>query len=126
MGSDQPSPSLEDAVLWGYRLLLDREPENAEIVQTHARAYRSVREVRRMFMQSEEFAERAAADGGRVPNSEVPFIFQLLPDRASQTSGSISSVSKPAANICRRLMRSCQVKSRGRPADFSVGHVRGL
>ncbi len=85
MGSDQASPSLEDAVLWGYRLLLDREPENAEIVQTHARAYRSVREVRRMFMQSEEFAERAAADGGRVPYSEVlmhfpPFTGQGEPD----------------------------------------------
>ena len=85
MAPDQPSPSLEDAVLWSYRLLLGREPENAEIVQTHARAHRSVSEIRRMFMQTEEFAERAAADGGRVPNSEIlvhfpPFTGQGEPD----------------------------------------------
>ena len=71
MASTQPNASLEDAVLWSYRLLLGREPETAQIVQTHAKAYRSVDEIRRIFIHSDEFAGRMTAEGARVPNSEV-------------------------------------------------------
>jgi hypothetical protein len=50
---------------------LGRQPESAEVVQRHARAYRPVAEIWRVFMQSEEFGQRVADVGARVPDSEI-------------------------------------------------------
>ena len=69
--SGKASSSLEDAVLWSYRLLLGREPESVEALQRHVRGHHSVAEVRQTFMHSKEFAERAAEAGVRTPDSEV-------------------------------------------------------
>ena len=62
---------LEEAVRWAYRLLLDREPESAEVIQAHAKAHQSVAAIRRAFMLSNEFSKKAAADEVRLPGSEV-------------------------------------------------------
>jgi FkbM family methyltransferase len=63
--------SLEDAVTWGYRLLLGREPESAEVVKMHASAHSSVGDIRAMFMKTEEFGNRAKADGIRAPDAQI-------------------------------------------------------
>jgi FkbM family methyltransferase len=67
----QSPPTMENAVLWSYRLLLGREPESVDVIQRHARGHHSVNEIRRTFMQSDEFGQRAAEAGARVPDAEV-------------------------------------------------------
>jgi FkbM family methyltransferase len=71
MTSTETSPVTEEAVLWSYRLLLGREPESDEVVQQHARTHASIADIRRIFMNSEEFGQRSAELGVRMPDSEV-------------------------------------------------------
>jgi FkbM family methyltransferase len=71
MTSADTRPVTEEAVLWSYRLLLGREPESAEVVQQHTRAHKTLADIRRIFMNSEEFGQRSAVLGVRVPDAEV-------------------------------------------------------
>jgi hypothetical protein len=72
MAASEASPSLEAAVLWSYRLLLGREPESVEALRLHAHTNRSIDEVRRAFMQSDEFARRTTEAGLRwIPKCSV-------------------------------------------------------
>lgn len=45
----------EEAVTWAYRLLLGRPPESPEVVSNTARTLPTIQELRRVFMNSEEF-----------------------------------------------------------------------
>ena len=47
-----------EAIVWAYRLFLDREPENLRSVRKMAAALRTSAEIRRCFMASEEFSLR--------------------------------------------------------------------
>ena len=46
-----------DAVVWGYALLFDREPENEATIVAHLKA-RTVGELRRSYLKSQEFQSR--------------------------------------------------------------------
>jgi|SRR6185437_4858990 len=48
----------EEAVAWAYRLILGRDPENAEVVQDHIQQVHSLSELRQRFLQSSEFIEQ--------------------------------------------------------------------
>jgi SAM-dependent methyltransferase len=50
---DEPTP-----VIWAYRLFLDREPENNQVVGNKAGRLTTSQELRREFMQSEEFRQK--------------------------------------------------------------------
>jgi SAM-dependent methyltransferase len=47
-----------EAVVWGYRLFLDREPENAQAIGEKARCCDSLQELRQVFLTSDEFKQR--------------------------------------------------------------------
>ena len=51
-------PSSEEAAIWAYRLILGREPENAEVVRDHVRCSASVTELRERFLECSEFTQR--------------------------------------------------------------------
>ena len=53
---DEPRPLDSEAIVWAYRLFLDREPENLQSVREMAAALRTSAEIRRCFMASEEFS----------------------------------------------------------------------
>lgn len=55
-----------EAIVWAYRLFLDREPDDPRTVRQMAAALRGSAEIRRCFMASEEFALRA--NGNRRPS----------------------------------------------------------
>jgi len=54
--------SWREAVTWAYRLFLDREPESGEVVELFSAAAGTSRELRRIFLSSDEF--RALNPGG--------------------------------------------------------------
>ncbi len=44
-----------EAVIWAYRLFLDREPESNQVIEDHLRKCSSTRELRDNFIYSTEF-----------------------------------------------------------------------
>jgi len=53
----------EEAVIWAYRLFLDREPESSAVVADTARAIKSWDGLRRQFTTSDEFRQRVGGGG---------------------------------------------------------------
>lgn len=47
-----------EAVLWGYRLFLDREPESEDVVDGKVKGTRNSQDLRREFMASDEFRQK--------------------------------------------------------------------
>ncbi|HEV2834315.1 MAG TPA: methyltransferase domain-containing protein [Pyrinomonadaceae bacterium] len=59
-GADRSAPSplknlTREAVVWAYRLFLDREPESEQVIEEHLRKCSSTRELRDNFIYSTEF-----------------------------------------------------------------------
>lgn len=74
--------ALEEAVIWGYRMLLGREPEDAAVVRAHALNNNSVDAIRRMFVETAEFkakesSERVAARWSEC--AQAPIVSQFPP-----------------------------------------------
>lgn len=68
MGGDRhsstsfPSSGLtREAVIWAYRLYLDRAPENEQVIEEHLRKCSSTEELRANFIYSTEFREKNAS-----------------------------------------------------------------
>ncbi|MDR0359377.1 MAG: FkbM family methyltransferase [bacterium] len=61
-GTAQPAGLTTEHVRWAYRLLLDREPENEDVLRSTARAIRTTPELRRAMMSSDEYQAHAVAD----------------------------------------------------------------
>lgn len=59
----------EDHVIWGYRLFLDREPENEAVVEEKLQHQQSTSDLRRNFMLSPEFG---------VKNPELTLLHENL------------------------------------------------
>ena len=53
----------EEDVLWAYRICLDREPEDAQVVKHHLKNCRNRRELARAFTTSEEFRTKVGGIG---------------------------------------------------------------
>ena len=53
-------PITPEVVRWGYRLFLDREPEDEAVIEEKISHHRDVQELRRTFMISEEFRAKNA------------------------------------------------------------------
>jgi 2-polyprenyl-3-methyl-5-hydroxy-6-metoxy-1,4-benzoquinol methylase len=51
-------PITSEVVQWAYRLFLDREPENETVVEEKSRDCKSILELRRVFLRSEEFKSK--------------------------------------------------------------------
>jgi FkbM family methyltransferase len=58
----------EDDVVWAYRICLDREPENAQVVKNHLKNCKNRRELARAFTTSEEFQQKVGGVGA-LPQS---------------------------------------------------------
>jgi len=70
-----PMPRATDGITaahveWGYRLFLDREPENEEVVRGKVATNRSTRSLRLEFLGSHEFLTKNP-EFGRVPEGHV-------------------------------------------------------
>lgn len=48
----------QEAVAWGYRLFLDREPENLDVVKEKASRLKDTQALREVFLSSEEFSSK--------------------------------------------------------------------
>lgn len=66
-------PVSQDAVVWAYRLILGRDPENEQVVQEKM-GLASIAELRTAFLQSNEALHRSSnpADGKHHPTDLVP------------------------------------------------------
>jgi FkbM family methyltransferase len=58
MSGDAKSPLTRDHVVWAYRLLLDRDPENEDVIGPKLAGSRDTAELRRHLMTSAEFQEK--------------------------------------------------------------------
>ena len=58
MSSDHPGGLTRDHVVWAYRLLLDRDPENEDVIGPKLAGSRDTSELRRHLMTSAEFQEK--------------------------------------------------------------------
>lgn len=66
---------MREAVIWAYRLCLDREPENNQVIEEHLRKCASIKQLRDNFIYSTEFREKN-------PTLHVPV---LIGDEPSMT-----------------------------------------
>src|SRR5947209_13350528 len=55
--SDHPGELTRDHVVWAYRLLLDRDPENEDVIAPKLAGSRDTRELRHHLMTSAEFRQ---------------------------------------------------------------------
>ena len=62
----------QEAVIWGYRLFLDREPETKEVILEKSIKLRGTRQLRHAFMQSEEFRRKNPSYGAIAFSGEEP------------------------------------------------------
>jgi SAM-dependent methyltransferase len=46
-----------EAIIWAYRLFLDREPENVRVITDRLNRFKSLQELRQEFIKSEEFKQ---------------------------------------------------------------------
>jgi len=58
MPGDPKSPLTRDHVVWAYRLLLDRDPENEDVIGPKLAGSRDTAELRRHFTTSAEFQDK--------------------------------------------------------------------
>src|SRR4051794_13937373 len=58
MPEDPKSPLTRDHVVWAYRLLLDRDPENEDVIGPKLAGSRDTAELRRHLMTSAEFQDK--------------------------------------------------------------------
>src|SRR5579864_4643472 len=58
MASDHPGGLTRDHVVWAYRLLLDRDPENEDVIEPKLAGSRDTRELRHHLMTSTEFQNK--------------------------------------------------------------------
>lgn len=58
MANEHPGGLTRDHVVWAYRLLLDREPENEDVIGPKLAGSRDTSELRRHLMTSGEFREK--------------------------------------------------------------------
>jgi FkbM family methyltransferase len=58
MATDHPGGLTRDHVVWAYRLLLDRNPENDDVIGPKLAGSRDTRELRHHLMTSAEFQEK--------------------------------------------------------------------
>ncbi|MEA2560792.1 MAG: hypothetical protein QOH06_2296 [Acidobacteriota bacterium] len=84
-------PTTRDHVLWGYRLFLDREPENEARVADKMAAWKSVRQLRVDFMTSQEFRDKnpdlAMTNESLVVIREISPGLRLFIDLSDQVVG---------------------------------------
>src|SRR5881275_1071837 len=58
MAGDHPGGLTRDHVVWAYRLLLDRDPENESVIEPKLAGSRDTRELRHHLMTSAEFRDK--------------------------------------------------------------------
>src|SRR3954447_26089764 len=58
MPEDPKSPLTRDHVVWAYRLLLDRDPENEDVIGPKLAGSRNTAELRHHLMTSAEFLDK--------------------------------------------------------------------
>ena len=58
MATDHPGGLTRDHVVWAYRLLLDRDPENEDVIGPKLAGSRDTRELRHHLMTSAEFQDK--------------------------------------------------------------------
>jgi SAM-dependent methyltransferase len=69
------------AVTWGYRLFLDREPENAVVVADKSKRLASTEELRREFVTSDEFNQKNSSFRSlSLSGNEPPMFIERVSD----------------------------------------------
>ena len=81
-----------EAVVWAYRLYLDREPEDDQVIDEHWRKCASTKELRANFIYSNEFREKN-------PTLHVPVLFGDEPAMSIEDVGSDADLQKLFAHI---------------------------
>ena len=68
-GNEQPASEVltREAVVWAYRLYLDREPESDQVINEHLLKCASTEQLRANFIYSTEFRDKN-------PNLHVPVL----------------------------------------------------
>lgn len=81
-----------DAVFWAYRLFLDREPENDQVVHEHLRKCSSPEDLRNNFIYSTEFRQKN-------PTLHVPVLFGDEPPMSIEDVCSEDDLEKLFAHV---------------------------
>jgi SAM-dependent methyltransferase len=70
-----------EAITWGYRLFLDREPENPLVIMDKLRRLRNIQDLRQDFLNSAEFRERNASGPVlALSGNEPPMLIETVSD----------------------------------------------
>ena len=85
--AETPEGLAREAVVWAYRLYLDREPENAQVIDEHLRKCSSSQELRANFIYSTEFRDKN-------PNLHVPVLSGDEPPMSIQDVGAEPDLQK--------------------------------
>ncbi len=91
MSSDHPGGLTRDHVVWAYRLLLDREPENDAVIEPKLAGSRDTRALRQHLMTSGEFQEKnpdyAHANDRTIVIKEIEAGVRLFVDLSDHVIG---------------------------------------
>src|SRR5215467_6611109 len=91
MAPDHPGGLTREHVVWAYRLLLDRDPENEDVIGPKLAGSRDTSELRRHLMTSAEFRRKnrdyAHTNDRTVVIKELPGGVRLFVDLADHVIG---------------------------------------
>ena len=116
----------EAEVVWGYRYILGREPENMAIVRAHAATMKDCMTFRTALLRSEEFSRlytqfrRSRAGVGTVAVS-APGSNSLPPDAVFKPENSLRQQKHPEPAI-----RGCSGIGRNHPRRCRRGNTQKL
>jgi FkbM family methyltransferase len=118
MAPDHPAGLTREHVIWAYRLLLDRDPENEDVIGPKLAGSRTTAELRRHLITSGEFREKnpdfARTNDSTVVIREIAPGVRLLLDLSDHTIG---------LNILRGQYEQDEigfVRDRLRPGDTAI------
>lgn len=94
------TPTDEEAVVWALRLLIGREPVNADEIRLHMRNP-TLGELRTTFMRTPEFAQLRMAAAERPPSYAIPLFLMRPPaDPAIPWRFDPPTLREPVSQLC--------------------------
>lgn len=113
-----------DAVRWGYRLFLDREPESDAVVRGHLQSCESIPDLRRFLLSSPEFLAKSP----EVRREAATWGYRLFLDREPESEEVVELCATAAGSTrdLRRILLSSEEFQTRNPGGAAADTLSGV